>query len=97
MQEWHTVGTHCTPYAQWTTANPAMADAVHACLQHAIHAYAPYTHSPSAVALVTPRGVFSGGYVESAAYNPSLPPLQAAVVEAVIGGVADMHEVRKVH
>ena len=82
---------------QWVSAHPGvMAEAVQLCLQHAIHAYSPYTRSPSAVALVTDQGVFAGGYVESAAYNPSLPPLQAAVVEAVIGGVGDLHEVRLV-
>jgi len=36
----------------------------------------------------------SGGYLESAAYNPSLPPLQAALVAAVVGGLRDLSEVR---
>ena len=36
----------------------------------------------------------SGGYIESAAYNPSLPPLQAALVAAVIGGLRELKQVR---
>ena len=39
-------------------------------------------------------GAGSGGYLESAAYNPSLPPLQAALVAAVVGGLHDWKEVR---
>jgi cytidine deaminase len=39
-------------------------------------------------------GAGSGGYLESAAYNPSLPPLQAALVAAVVGGLRDLSEVR---
>ena len=36
----------------------------------------------------------SGGYMESAAFNPSLPPLQAALVDAVIGGLREFAQVR---
>ncbi len=80
---------------QWMeTQPPALVRAAEACLACAINAYSPYTHSPSAVALVTAAGdVYCGGYVESAAYNPSLPPLQAALVEAVIGGLREYKEV----
>ena len=50
-----------------------------------VQAYAPYSQCPAGVALITDSGdVYSGGYIESAAYNPSLPPLQTAVVDAVI-------------
>jgi cytidine deaminase len=38
--------------------------------------------------------VFAGGYVESAAFNPSLPPLQAAIIAAVIGGMGSYTQVR---
>ena len=35
-----------------------------------------------------PQGaVYSGSYLESAAYNPSLPPLQTAIIDAVIDGM----------
>lgn len=43
-------------------------------------AYSPYSQSPSGVALQTSNGrVFSGSYIENAAFNPSLPPLEAAL------------------
>jgi cytidine deaminase len=42
--------------------------------------HAPYTFSPSAVALETRDGVVAAGpYVENAAYNPSMPPMLAAL------------------
>ena len=50
--------------------------------------YAPYSLCPSGVAIVTESGeIYSGGYIESAAYNPSLSPLQACLVEAVCNGM----------
>lgn len=43
-------------------------------------AYSPYTQSPSGVAIETSNGrVFLGSYIENAAFNPSLPPLEAAL------------------
>ena len=55
-------------------------------LAAAVGSYSPYSRCPSGLAIVTQAGgVYSGGYVESAAYNPSLPPLQTAIVAAVIG------------
>ena len=43
--------------------------------------YAPYTNSPSGVAIRSRRGsVYRGSYIENAAFNPSLPPLQVALV-----------------
>jgi cytidine deaminase len=43
-------------------------------------AYSPYTNSPSGVALSTSSGrVFAGSYIENAAFNPSLPPLETAL------------------
>lgn len=49
-------------------------------LQAACGAYSPYSKSPSGVALETSTGrVFAGSYIENAAFNPSLPPLQAAL------------------
>jgi len=47
----------------------------------AANAYAPYTNSPSGVAIRSRRGsVYRGSYIENSAYNPSLPPLQVALV-----------------
>jgi cytidine deaminase len=47
----------------------------------AANAYAPYSNSPSGIAIRSRRGnVYRGSYIENAAYNPSLPPLQVALV-----------------
>ncbi len=47
----------------------------------ASNAYAPYTNSPSGVAIRSRRGnVYRGSYIENSAFNPSLPPLQVALV-----------------
>jgi cytidine deaminase len=44
--------------------------------------YAPYTHAHCGVALQTADGtIVTGRYAESAAYNPSLPALQSALVD----------------
>lgn len=59
-----------------------------------LQSYCPYTRLPSGVALATGSGaVYGGRYVESAAYNPSLPPLQSALAAAVIGGLPDYKQV----
>jgi len=43
--------------------------------------HAPYSHSYSGVALRSQSGkIFAGRYAENAAFNPSLPPLQAALI-----------------
>jgi cytidine deaminase len=47
----------------------------------AANAYAPYSNSPSGVAIRSRRGnIYRGSYIENAAFNPSLPPLQVALV-----------------
>ncbi|TKY60785.1 Cytidine deaminase 1 [Spatholobus suberectus] len=61
-----------------------------AALEAANKSHAPYSGSPSGVALLDRDGnVFKGSYVESAAFNPSLGPLQAALVAFVAGGGGD--------
>ena len=68
--------------------------AVTSALQQAVQSYAPYSHCPSGLAIVTAQGtVYSGPYLESAAFNPSLGPLQAAVIDAVTDGIAYYTEV----
>jgi cytidine deaminase len=51
-------------------------------------AYAPYSRAPSAVALLLDDGgIVSGAAIENAAYNPGLPPLQAALINLIaVGG-----------
>lgn len=49
--------------------------------------YAPYTQAHSGVAILLADGsIFSGSYLENAAYNPSLSPLQTALIDLVAGG-----------
>ncbi len=47
----------------------------------ASHSHAPYSQAHSGVALQTASGqIFAGRYAENAAFNPSLPPLQGALI-----------------
>lgn len=49
--------------------------------------YSPYSNTPSGIALKTRDGkIYKGSYVENAAYNPSLSPLQAALIALVADG-----------
>ncbi len=55
----------------------------------ALKAYCPYSKSPSGSAILTSNGrVFTGSYIENAAFNPSLPPLQAALAGYFAAGPA---------
>ncbi|BBN14684.1 cytidine deaminase [Marchantia polymorpha subsp. ruderalis] len=63
-------------------------------LEAANHSYAPYTNCPSGLSMMTRKGnLYKGSYFESAAYNPSLPPLQAAVVAFVAEGGGQFDEI----
>lgn len=58
-----------------------------AALEAARKAYAPYTKALAGVAILSlSKVVYAGSYIESAAYNPSLSPLQAALVGLVMSG-----------
>ncbi|RQW61932.1 cytidine deaminase [Vibrio viridaestus] len=47
--------------------------------------YSPYTQSPSAVELLMKNGtIYHGAYAENAAFNPSLPPLQSALIMCIL-------------
>ncbi|MBA0612115.1 hypothetical protein Godav_012757, partial [Gossypium davidsonii] len=49
--------------------------------------FLPHSGCPSGVALIDVEGkIYKGSYMESAAYNPSLPPVQAAIVAYVASG-----------
>ncbi|MFZ4832638.1 cytidine deaminase [Rouxiella sp. Mn2063] len=49
--------------------------------------HAPYSQSHSGIALESDSGeIYSGRYAENAAFNPSLPPLQAALVLLNLSG-----------
>jgi cytidine deaminase len=52
-------------------------------------AYVPYSRAPSAVALVAADGsIITGAALENAAFNPSLGPLQVALVNWIAAGRA---------
>ncbi|KAJ4951567.1 hypothetical protein NE237_028399 [Protea cynaroides] len=58
-----------------------------AALEAANKSHAPYSGCPSGVALMDVEGkIYKGSYKESAAYNPSLGPVQAALVAYVSAG-----------
>lgn len=60
-----------------TMASRSAAMPNRAAIQAANRCHAPYSHSPSGVALELKDGtIFSGSYAENAAFNPTLPPLQ---------------------
>jgi cytidine deaminase len=60
---------------------------VEAALAAANASYAPYSQSYAGVALRTDDGaIYTGGIAENAAFNPSLSPLEAALVSLVING-----------
>ena len=57
--------------------------------QAAHSSYAPYSKCPSGVAIQTTDGrIFSGSYVENAAFNPAIPPLTSALVACVAANVS---------
>jgi cytidine deaminase len=61
-------------------------DVVRAALAAANRSYAPYSASYAGVALKTSDGgIVTGSVAENAAFNPSMSPLEAAIVNLVIG------------
>jgi cytidine deaminase len=61
-------------------------DLVSAALNAARKSYAPYTKSHSGVAITARDRIFRGSYIENAAFNPSLPPLQTGLAALIIAG-----------
>jgi cytidine deaminase len=58
-----------------------------AALEAARKSYAPYTKALSGIALRSAtKAIYHGSYIENAAYNPSLSPLQAALVGLIMAG-----------
>src|SRR5271165_6658459 len=67
---------------------------VQAALTAANASYAPYTFDYSGVALKTKEGgIFTGSVAENAAFNPSMSPLEAAVVSLIISGGRSYDEI----
>ncbi|KAF8388835.1 hypothetical protein HHK36_025515 [Tetracentron sinense] len=64
-----------------------------AALEAANRSHAPYSGCPSGVALMDLEGkIYKGSYMESAAYNPSLGPVQAALVGYLASGGGDGYD-----
>ena len=58
-----------------------------AALESARKSYAPYTGSYSGAAIGTRSGrIYKGAYIENVAFNPSLSPLQTALVQLILAG-----------
>lgn len=58
-----------------------------AALDAARKSYAPYSKSPSGVALQSTTGrMYRGSYIENVAFNPSLSPLQTALAAMIVAG-----------
>ena len=58
--------------------------------------YAPYSKSPAGVSIQIDSGeMFAGSYLENAAFNPSLSPIQAALVNLVAAG-KEYHQIWRV-
>lgn len=56
-------------------------------LQAINRSHAPYSHSHSGIAVQMKSGkIFQGSYAENAAFNPSMPPLQAALIALNMAG-----------
>ncbi|KAI4380367.1 hypothetical protein MLD38_006565 [Melastoma candidum] len=70
-----------------TDSNDADDPLVKAALEAANASHAPYSGCPSGAALMDGEGrVYKGSYAESAAFNPSMLPMQAAMVAYMAGG-----------
>ena len=66
-------------------------------LSAAENSYAPYTQNFAGCALETQTGeIYSGRYVESAAYNPSLPPLQSAILCMNMATLEEQQSIQRV-
>lgn len=65
-----------------------LGDIEEAACRAAVQSYVPYSKTRAGTAVRSKDGrVFIGSAIENAAYNPGLPPLQAAVVSAYAAGV----------
>ena len=68
-------------------AAPSSDPAIAAALEAARKAYAPYSGSPSGVAVRGAKGrIYRGSYIENVAFNPSLSPLQIALAQMIAAG-----------
>jgi len=65
-------------------------------LSAAEKSYAPYSKNYAGCAIQMKNGqIFDGRYVENAAFNPSLSPLQSAIICMNMGNIADDHTISR--
>jgi len=82
-----TTGMLNSPSARMRLVSRAQGAMERAALEAASRAYAPNTKAGSGCAVLTrSRRVFAGSYLENAAFNPSLSPLQSALVNLIFAG-----------
>jgi cytidine deaminase len=75
------------PYTNLSPGGDSVGSEIVAALDAARRSYAPYSRSPSGVALRTASGRFyRGSYIENVAFNPSLSPLHTALAALIAGG-----------
>jgi len=76
------------PVQQVDLILPSASDELaHAAAEAARRSYAPYTKAHSGVAIATSSGrIYNGAYIENVAFNPSLSPLQTALVSLIAAG-----------
>jgi cytidine deaminase len=80
-------GAFPVPYTNLSPGGYSAGPEIGAALEAARRSYAPYSKSPSGVALRTASGRFyRGSYIENVAFNPSLSPLQTALAALIAGG-----------
>jgi cytidine deaminase len=76
-----------SPQSHGMTLPVAVDELTNAALHAANTSYAPYSLSYAGVALKTSDGsIYTGAVAENAAFNPSMSPLEAAVVTLTING-----------
>jgi cytidine deaminase len=76
-----------SPQSHGLTLPDPIDDVTNAALHAANASYAPYSLSYAGVALKTSDGsIYTGSVAENAAFNPSMSPLEAAVVTLTING-----------
>ena len=77
------MASHCEP----VNMEKVKGELVELALVAANNSYCPYSNTPTGVAIRLASGqTFQGWYAENAAFNPSVPPLQMAIIAAIAGG-----------
>jgi cytidine deaminase len=80
-------GLLTAPHARLRFADATTDALAQRALEAASRSYAPHTKARSGCAIRTrSRAVYAGSYLENAAFNPSLSPLQSALVSLVFAG-----------